>query len=128
MDRFLAPASRPGSAMSQSDEEERPVSPVPQLTTQENTPGDEASVASIAKPLPYVYDSIKAFYGPSKNEMSFKCRAKFCNKDIKYSSTSFSNLKKHYEKLHAAEYPDFVAALSAGYSYKKRGRNSSGAR
>ncbi len=130
MDGFLAPTSRPASAMSQSSYEEdmpgTPSRPLPTILV--NTPGDEENVTSITKPMPYVYEYIKAFWGPSKNERSFKCRMKFCNKDIKYAITSFSNLKTHYEKMHPAEYPNFVAALSAGYNYKKRGRHLSGAR
>ena len=129
MDRYFSPASRPSSSMSQrSDEEERPLTPVPILQSQETAPRDEAAVASIPMPPPYVYEFIKDFWGPSKVEMSFKCRSKYCNKDIKYSSTSFTNLKTHYKNAHPVEHPDFLAALSAGYAYKKRGRHSSGAR
>jgi hypothetical protein len=134
MDGFLAPTSRPASAMSQSSyEEDMPLPGTPSTsrplpTILVNTPGDEENVTSITKPTPYVYEYIKDFWGPSKNERSFKCRMKFCNKDIKYAITSFSNLKTHYEKMHPAEYPNFVAALSAGYNYKKRGRHLSGAR
>jgi hypothetical protein len=117
--------------MSQSDEEERPVTPAPIQLSQESTSRDESddvNVASIAKPTPYVLEYIRDYWGPSKAEMSFKCRSKHCNKEIKYSSTSFANLKTHYKNLHPAEHADFLAALSAGYAYKKRGRNSSGAR
>jgi hypothetical protein len=89
---------------------------------------DDVNVASIAEPTPYVLEYIRDYWGPSKAEMSFKCRSKHCNKEIKYSSTSFANLKTHYKNLHPAEHADFLAALSASYAYKKRGRNSSGAR
>lgn len=118
MDTFLAPASRPSSATSNNDEteEERAVTPGPRDSEDVNIP----------KPVPHVYQFIKAYYGLSKNEKSFKCRAKYCNKDIKYSSTSFNNLKIHYEKMHPDQHAEFVAALSNGYLYRKRGRNSSG--
>jgi hypothetical protein len=70
MDGFLAPTSRPASAMSQSSYEEdmpgTPSRPLPTILVN-NTPGDEENVTSITKPTPYVYEYIKDFWGPSKN-------------------------------------------------------------
>jgi len=138
MERFLAPASRPSSAMSSVSDDERPAPPVILLDddavssgggNDSNTAsggGNDSNTANTN--IPYVYEFIKAFWGPSKKEMTFKCRAKFCNKEIKYTSVSFYNLKTHYEKQHPHECPDFLAALTAGYAYKKRSRNASGAR
>ncbi len=148
MDKFLTPTSRPSSAMSQrsdrpssamsqrsDDGDDRDYQPEEDHEDDTVIDIDEAEDSGSNKDntkqkqeTPYVYEFIKAFWGPSKREMSFKCRVKYCNSDIKYSSTSFYNLKKHYEKQHPQQHSDFVAALSAGYAYKKRGRNTSGAR
>jgi hypothetical protein len=113
MDRFLSPVGRPASSMSCHNGSDVKV-PV------------EAGREIIN--VPHVYEYIKAFWGPSRKPLTFKCRAKFCNKEIKYSNTSFFNLKRHYKDRHKNEHAQFLAALSAGYSYKKRIRNASAVR
>jgi hypothetical protein len=78
--------------------------------------------------VPYVYEYIKAFWGPSQKPMTFKCRTKLCNKEIKYGKSSYFNLKRHYKDHHKDEHAKFLAALSAGYQFKKHCRDASGAR
>ena len=130
MDKFLTPVSRPSSAMStqsqSASEDERPVDPDNPIIQLDDDDNDDAGKEDIN--IPHVYEYIKAFWGPSKKPMTFKCRAKYCNASIKYSNKTFYNLKRHYELFHKDEHSAFIAALSAGYSYKKRSRNSSGAR
>ena len=119
MDRFLSPVGRPASA---SSEVKSPVN-IPVVTLDEDNEADREIIN-----VPHVYEYITAFWGPSQTPLTFKCRAKFCNKEIKYSSTSFFNLKRHYKDRHRDEHAQFLAALSAGYSYKKRIRNASAVR
>ncbi len=124
MDRFLSTVGRPASAMSChiGSDVKMPVD-IPVVTLND----DDESGKEIIN-VPHVYEYIKTFWGPSRKPLTFKCRAKFCNKEIKYSSTSFFNLKRHYKDRHKNEHAQFLAALSAGYSYKKRVRNASAAR
>jgi hypothetical protein len=124
MDRFLSPVGRPASAMSchSGSDVRRPVH-IPVVTLDEDNEADREIIN-----VPHVYEYIKAFWGPSQTPLTFKCRAKFCNKEIKYSNTSFFNLKRHYKDRHRDEHAQFLAALSDGYSYKKRIRNASAVR
>jgi hypothetical protein len=84
---------------------------------------------STTMPPPRICEYIRSYFAPTKKEMALKCLAKLggksCGREIKYSATSFNNLKAHYKSQHPLEAPDFMAALSAG---SKRGRHSSGAR
>jgi hypothetical protein len=72
--------------------------------------------------VPHAYEYIKTFWGPSQKPLTFKCRAKFCNKEIKYSSTSFFNLKRHYKDRHKNEHAEFLAALSQCWLFVQKAR------
>ncbi len=94
MDKFLTPVSRPSSAMStqsqSASEDERPVDPDNPIIQLDDDDNDDAGKEDIN--IPHVYEYIKAFWGPSKKPMTFKCRAEYCNKAIKYSNKTFYNL------------------------------------
>jgi len=75
MERFLAPASRPSSAMSSVSDDERPAPPVILLDDDAVSSGGGNDSNTANTNIPYVYEFIKAFWGPSKKEMTFKCRA-----------------------------------------------------
>jgi hypothetical protein len=123
MDRYLALASRPSSAMSQNDEEERPVTPAPIQLSQDSA---SKNVMWPASPCPRLmsWSSSKITRAHPKTRWVLSADPSIATR----TSSLFGNLKIHYKNLHPTEHDGFFAALTAGYAYKKRGRNSSGAR
>ncbi len=49
--------------------------------------------------VPYVYEYIKAFWGPSQKPMTFKCRTKLCNKEIKYTENHHISISRDTTRI-----------------------------